>query len=283
MFLGVHISTAGRIYLSIDRAVSLGCNTMQIFSRSPRSWRQAKLNQEDIEEFKQRRKKANIGPIFIHIPYLINLASPLKKLYLESIKAYIEDIKEAGSLGAEYLVTHMGSHKKRGEESGLRRFAQALNIIIKETEKQKVTILLENTSGSGSWLGYKFGHHQMIIDRIEDKDRVGICFDTCHAYSAGYDIATNKGLDETLDEIDNLVGLNRLRLVHLNDTKDKLASGKDRHEHIGKGEIGLDGFKRIINHAKLKDVPFILETPKDAERDDVRNLSVVRRLRGLSV
>jgi len=283
MFLGAHISTAGKIYLSIDRAVSLGCNTMQIFSRSPRSWRQAKLNQEDIREFKQRREKAKIGPIFIHIPYLINLASPLKKLYLQSIKAYIEDIKEAGTLGAEYLVTHMGSHKKCGEESGLRRFTQALNIIIKETSKEKVMILLENTSGSGSWLGYAFRHHQMVIDKVKDKDRVGICLDTCHAYSAGYDIATKKGLDETLDEIDNLVGLERLRLVHLNDTKDKLMSHKDRHEHIGKGKIGLDGFKGIVNHEKLKDAAFILETPEDAERDDVKNLSEVRRLRGLSV
>jgi len=283
MLLGVQVSIAGKIFIAIDRAKSLGCSTMQIFSRNPREWRHSQLNLEDIEEFKQRRKRANIGPIFIHIPYLTNLASPFRRLYSGSIKAYIEDIKEANNLGAEYLVTHMGSHKKRGEYFGIKRFSEALNIIIRETRREKVTILLENTSGSGSWLGYTFQHHKMIISRIKDKDRIGICFDTCHAYSAGYDIATEVGLEDVLREIDNSVGLRTLKLIHLNDSKDKLGSHRDRHEHIGKGKIGLEGFRRIINHPKLKDLPFILETPKRSEKEDIINLSVVRRSRGLSV
>jgi deoxyribonuclease-4 len=212
------------------------------------------------------------------------LASPFKRLYDNSIKAYIEDIKEAANLGAEYLVTHMGSHKKDGEEAGLKRFAEALNVILDQTRKEKVIILLENTSGSGSWLGYTFEHHKMVIDSVSDKNRIGVCFDTCHAYSAGYEISSEEGLAEAIEEIDDLIGLTNLKLIHLNDTKDKLRSHRDRHEHIGKGRIGLDGFRRIVNHPKLKNIPLILETPKAGEDDDIRNLTLIRRLRrGLSV
>ena len=283
MILGVHISTAGGIFLSIDRAKSLGCNTMQIFSRSPRMWRHTQLDPADIKEFKNRRKKSNISPIFIHLPYLMNLASPIEGLRLKSITACIEDIKEADSLGVEYIVTHMGSHKGRGESSGLKRFGQALNTVVKETKKERVVILLENTSGSGSWLGYTFRHHQAIIDIVEDKNRMGVCFDTCHGYSAGYDIVSEKGLEKTLKEIDNLVGLKRLKLIHLNDSKDELGSFKDRHEHIGEGTIGLKAFERIVNHPRLKNVSFILETPKDSGKDDINNLSAIRKLNEVSV
>jgi Endonuclease IV len=162
--LGVHVSIAGRIYEAIDRAKDLGCNTMQIFSRSPREWRAVKLPAGDIKEFRLRRQKANIEPLFVHVPYLANLASPYIKLFENSIRYYIEYLKEAESLGAEYLVSHMGSHKKSGENPGLKRITRALNIIFKETKGLKVAILLENASGSGSWLGYKFEHAGRIIE-----------------------------------------------------------------------------------------------------------------------
>lgn len=279
MLLGVHVSTENRIYQAIERAYKLGCNTMQIFSRNPQRWRDNFLQPQDIAEFNRRKQEFKIQPIFIHIPYLINLASPNPRLYEFSIEAYIEDILEAELLKADYIVTHMGSHKKTTEESGIKRLIKALNIVLEKTKNTKVGILLENTSGSGSWLGYKFLHQSQIIQGLKDKERVGLCLDTAHAYLAGYDIATEEGLKNTLDEIEGLVGINRIKLIHLNDAKDKLGSRHDRHEHIGKGKIGLGGIKRIVNHPRLKDLAFILETPKKTDADDMINLQTVRKLR----
>jgi len=279
MLLGVQVSTAGRIYEAIERAAKLGCNTMQIFSRNPQSWRVDFLKSEDVEEFKKRKAALKINPVFIHIPYLINLASPNPRLYDGSIEAYIEDLLEAHALKADYIVTHMGSHKKTSEEAGIKRLIDALNIIIEKTKNIRVGILLENTSGSGSWLGYTFSHQKKIIQGIKHKERIGLCLDTAHAYLAGYDIATKEGLQSTLDEIDKLVGLRLLKLIHLNDAKGLLGCRHDRHEHLGKGSIGLEGIKRIINHPKLRNLPFILETPKKTEQDDLMNLNVVRKLR----
>ena len=252
MLLGVHISSEGKIYESLNRAAALGCNTMQIFSRNPQRWRENFLEPQDIEEFNIRRQEFHIQPVVIHIPYLINLASPVPKLYDASIEAYIEDILEAQVLKADYIVTHMGSHKETSEELGIKRLVIALNRILEKTRGSSVGILLENTSGAGSWLGYKFIHHQQIIQGLKDKKRIGLCFDTAHAYLAGYDISTRGGLQSTLDEIDKLAGLDLIKVIHFNDAKGKLGSHHDRHDHIGKGSIGLEGMKRIVNHPKLK-------------------------------
>ena len=279
MLLGVHVSIEGKIYQAIDRAQELGCNTMQIFSRNPQRWRDAALAAPDIEEFKRRREKSKIKLIFVHIPYLINLASPNPRLYKVSIKAYIEDILEAQKLKIDYIVTHMGSHKDTSEQAGIKRLIRALNKILEATKNSRVGILLENTAGSGSWLGYKFTHQRMILGGLKNKERVGLCIDTAHAYLAGYDISTRKGLKLFLDEIEEMVGISLVKLVHLNDTADKLGSHHDRHEHIGKGNIGLEGMKRIINHPKLRGLPFILETPKKAIGDDAMNLNTVKKLR----
>ena len=279
MILGVHVSTADKIYKACDRAHELKCSTMQIFARNPQQWSGPALAGADVEEFNARRKKFKIDPVFIHISYLINLASPDIKLYKGSIKAYVDDIREAERLKADYIVTHMGSHKDTSEEEGIKRLIDAINKIIDDTKGAKVGILLENTSGSGSWLGYKFQHQKDIIAGIKDKSRVGLCLDTAHAYLAGYDIATKEGLEDTLEEIDKLVGINLIKLIHLNDAKGKLDSRHDRHEHIGKGTIGLEGMRRIINHPKLKNLPFILETPKDSENADQVNLETVKKLR----
>jgi deoxyribonuclease-4 len=279
MRLGVQVSTEGKIYEAVQRSHKLGCNTMQIFSRNPQMWRRAFLDPQEIEEFNQRRAKFKIRPLFIHIPYLINLASPNPGLYEGSIEAYIEDIKEAHKLKTDYIVTHMGSHKKTSEEEGLERLIRALNIILEKTKEFCVGILLENTAGSGSWLGYKFSHQKKVIQGLKQKERVGLCFDTAHAYLAGYDIATKEGLSRTLNEIDKLVGIKLIKLIHLNDARYKLNSHRDRHEHIGKGEIGQEAMQRIINHPKLKNLPFILETPKKSDADDLMNLETVRHLK----
>jgi len=279
MQLGVQVSTEGKIYEAVSRATALGCNTMQIFSRNPQRWRDHYLDPKDVEEFNCRRLKAKIKPLFIHIPYLINLASPNARLYEASIEAYIEDILEATSLKADYIVTHMGSHKETSEEQGLERLTQALNRILEKTRNTDIGLLLENTAGSGSWLGYTFSHQRRVIQGIKYKARLGLCLDTAHAYLAGYDIATAQGLEEVLKEIDKLVGIHLIKLIHLNDAKGILGSHHDRHDHIGKGSIGLEAMKRIINHPKLRDVPFILETPKKTEEDDAMNLRTVRTLR----
>ncbi|MCX5700437.1 MAG: deoxyribonuclease IV [Candidatus Omnitrophica bacterium] len=278
MILGVHVSGAGKIYNACNWAHELKCQTFQIFARNPQQWRGGVLSNEDVEEFKVRRKKFKLNPVFIHISYLINLASPSPKLYHGSIRAYVEDIKEADRLQADYIVTHMGSHKETSEELGLKRLSEALNKIIAETKDSKVGILLENTSGSGSWLGYKFAHQKKIIAQIKEKSRVNLCLDTAHAYLAGYDLSTKKGLDQMLSEIEDSVGIKLIKLIHLNDAYGALASHHDRHDHIGKGSIGLEGMKRIINHPKLKNVPMILETPKGDEDSDAKNLALVRKL-----
>lgn len=278
MILGVHISGAGKIYQTLDRAAGLKCQTMQIFARNPQQWRAGSLNPKDIEEFKLRRKEFHIDPVFVHISYLINLASPNPGLYQGSIRAYIEDMQEADKLKVDYIVTHMGSHKETSEEAGIKRLIAALNKILSETKGSKVGILLENTSGSGSWLGYKFAHQKKILAGIKEKSRVGLCLDTAHAYLAGYNLATKHGLDKMLAEIDAQVGLKLIKLIHLNDAYGELASHHDRHDHIGKGSIGLEGMKRIINHPKLKNIPMVLETPKDDEASDALNLALVRKL-----
>jgi len=206
MLLGVHVSTEGQIYDAVDRAHSLRCNTMQIFARNPQRWREGFLSAGDIAEFKKRREKFKISPLFIHVSYLINLASPNPRLYAASIEAYIEDIVEAASLGADYIVTHMGSHKETSEEAGIGRLIEALDVIIAKTKFAPVGILLENTAGSGSWLGYNFIHQKKILEGLKERGRVGLCLDTAHAYLAGYDISSQKGLDQTLGEIEKLVG-----------------------------------------------------------------------------
>ncbi len=283
MLLGVHVSIAGHIWESIGRAEALGCGAMQIFPRDPRQWRKAKLKAEDIKEFRRRREKSGIRAVFVHIPYLINLASPDYILYRRSIQAYIQDMFDAEALGVEYIVTHMGSHKESGEKKGIKRVTSALNKILERTKNSPVGILLENTSGSGSFLGYIFEHQRLIIDGVENKKRMGVCLDTCHAYTAGYDLASAQGYAQVISGFDEIVGLKRLKLVHLNDSRDNFGSHADRHEHIGKGKIGLEGFRRMLNDPRLANAAFILETPKDTDAADRKNLNTVRKLVGESL
>ncbi|MFC1709119.1 deoxyribonuclease IV [Candidatus Omnitrophota bacterium] len=278
MHIGAHVSISGKIYESLDRARALECNAMQIFSRNPRQWRQLELSAQDVEEFKKRRKTYKIEKVVVHIPYLINLASPYKVLYRKSIDAYIEDLKEADRLGAEFLVTHMGSHAKTVELAGIDRFASALNTIFDNTKGIKTRLLLENTSGSGSWLGYKFVHHRMIYNRVKQVERLGACLDTAHAFAAGYDLKSETGLDSMLSEIDELIGVDQIKVVHFNDSKKDFASRLDQHDNIGKGKIGTAALQRIIRHAKLKDAVFILETPRIEQKDDLKNLKIAKKM-----
>jgi deoxyribonuclease-4 len=275
--IGLHVSIAGKIYESLERAHALGCDTMQIFSRNPRGWQAAALDESDVRQFKVLKAKYDIRPVVIHIPYIINLASPDDTLYARSIEAYIEDAARADLLGAEYFVTHLGSHVGSGEDPGIARFSKALNAIMSRA-KPKTMILLENTAGSGSWIGYRFEHLQKIIKGLKRPDDVGVCLDTAHAFESGYDISTKKGLDGMLNGLDRLLGVVRIKVVHFNDSLSPFESRVDRHQHIGKGDIGLEALKRVINHPKLKTAAFIMETPKESDRDDIRNLKTARSM-----
>ena len=276
--LGAQVSIAGKIYSSLERAKRLGCNTMQIFARNPRQIRRSFLDDQDIKTFKDKAKKLKISPIAVHIPYTMNLASSKKSLYKITIREFAQDLIEADKLGADYLITHMGSHKGSTEERGLMRVAEALEKILEATKDCKTKVLLENTSGSGYWLGYVFSHHRFILEKLNWSKRIGICMDTAHAWAADYKIDDQQGLDILIKDIDQQVGLDRLKVIHLNDTKERLGSRHDRHCDIGKGNIGMRGFSLIVNHARFKDLPFILETPKESDDDDIRNLTTVRKI-----
>jgi len=277
MRIGVHVSIAGKIYESLERASALGCNTMQIFSRNPRGWHVSGLEVSDVEEFKRLKAKYDIKPVVVHIPYIINLASPDDGLYKKSIKAYTEDIERADRLGAEYFVTHLGSHVGSGEDSGIERFSKAIGEIVRRA-RPKATILLENTAGSGSWIGYSFKHLKRIMDSVSNNKKIAVCLDTAHTFESGYDVKSKEGLEKTLKEFDKLIGLGLIKVVHFNDSLSVVGSRVDRHQHIGKGNIGLDAMKRIINHPRLREAAFIMETPKESEKDDMMNMRTAKRL-----
>ena len=273
--IGLHVSIAGKIWESLGRAKALGCNTMQVFSRNPRGWQASEFDPSDIENFKKLKIDYDIAPVVVHIPYIINLATPIDGLYKKSIVAYMEDIARADVLGVEYVVTHLGSHVGTGEEKGIGRFSEALNQIINQA-RPKTMILLENTAGSGSCIGYRFEHIERMIENNDHPERVGVCLDTAHTFESGYDIKTKSGIEKTLKKFDKLIGLDKIKVVHFNDSLSELGSRVDRHQHIGKGNIGLAAMKRIINHPGLKDAAFIMETPKKSDKDDKMNLKIAK-------
>ena len=271
----------------MERAAELGCNAFQIFSRNPREWEALALDPADAEEFKKRRKEKKISPVVVHIPYLINLCSGDEALWRRSVDAYIEDIKRADMLGADYFVTHLGSPKEKGRDYGVERFSKGMIEAISRVQsrlsgtKPKLMILLENTAGGGNSIGSKFEDIAEIIKNVKAKSGfdVGMCLDTAHTFEAGFDDKTKAGLEATLKNIDSTVGLDKIKVIHFNDSMSDMGSHNDRHWHIGKGKIGAEGMKRIVNHPKLKDCAFILETPKDTEKADKMNLAAVRKMR----
>lgn len=277
MRLGFHVSISGGFSLAVQRAYELGCSTMQIFSRNPRGWTVKPLDKADIAEFKRLREQYDIGPVFIHTNYLINLASSKPDLYQRSIEQFVIDLERTEHLGAEYLVTHLGSASGQEPEWRIDRVANALNMAMKFHTPQ-ATILLENTAGEKGDVGYTFEQVNEVIARLNNADKIGICYDTCHGFAAGYDIRTKQGVDAVAKKIEETVGLEKLKGMHLNDCLRDFDSHVDRHWHIGEGKIGEDGFKAILNHKAFRDVPKIMETPKETDEDDPRNMKKVRSL-----
>lgn len=277
MRLGFHVSISGGFSLAVQRAKELDCNCMQIFSRNPRGWTVKPLESADVAEFKRLRSSYDIGPVFVHTNYLINLASAKPELYEKSIEQFVIDLQRTESLGAEFLVTHLGSASGKTAPWMVERVADALNAAMK-MHRPNAIILLENTAGEAGDVGYTFAQVQDVIERLDDASRIGICYDTCHGFAAGYDIRTIDGINAVADEIARTVGLERLMGMHLNDCLKEFGSHVDRHWHIGEGTIGIAGFAALLNHAAFKDIPMIMETPKKADDDDVRNMRAVRSL-----
>ncbi len=260
MILGKHVSIAGGLDKAVARAKEIGCNSLQIFVKNPRGWRARNLTDEEVNKFKQKLSEFNFSPLVVHATYLINLASPKEDLWEKSIDGLITDYSRSGRIGADYLVVHPGSHTGDGLEDGIKRISKAINDVLAQVENGTL-LLLENVAGAGSSIGASFEQLQQILDNIVNKERVGICLDTCHAFAAGYDLHTKSGLDKMLTQFDEIIGLDKLRVIHLNDSRHDIGTNKDEHAHIGEGDIGKEAVKAIINHSKLKDKPFILETP----------------------
>ncbi len=278
MRLGVHISIGRGLVGAIEDAVYIGCNTMQIFIRSPRSWSKSSFSYKEIDEFKKELKLKDISPLAVHGSYLINLASGDRTLYNKSINHLVQDIVTSDKLGADYFVVHPGSSGRQVPASwGIERIGAALNTVIKKSNP-RLMILLENTGGGGSLLGSNFRDFGAILKGVSNKRKIGFCLDSAHVFEAGFDIATKKGLDKTLKELDRFIGINRLKLIHLNDSKTALGSRVDRHEHLGKGFIGKKGLKVFLNNTYIKRLPLILETPKYEDGEDTANLNFARKL-----
>ena len=274
--IGFHVSIIGRIDEAVDRAVEIGCNTFQLFTRNPRSWKAEELKPDEIRDFIEKVERYDMQPVFAHMPYLANLASPRPKIYMLSKRTLKTELERCGVLKIPYLVTHLGSHLGAGREKGLKRIIQAINEAYDSTSSE-VVLLLENTAGMRNSIGSTFEEIKYIIDNLKHPDLVGVCFDTAHAYAAGYDLRTRRAVEETIHELDRIIGFERLKLVHLNDSRGGLGSHIDRHEHIGLGNIGEDGFRAILK-SRLSRLPLILETPIDERRSDLENLLKVLEL-----
>ncbi len=275
--VGMHVSIAGTIDQAVDRAVESHCDTFQIFTRNPRGWKVSKLEPEEVESFKLKLRQHKIGPVVSHMPYLPNLSSPKDDFYEKSVEALVGEVDRCTALKIQYIVIHLGSHLGYGREAGLKRLVGALN---RATPKIKgdLKILLENTAGQANSMGSKFEDLREIIDQSRHPKRLGVCLDSCHLYASGYDLHTSKSVKATMERFNEVVGVDELKVVHVNDSRNGLGSGLDRHEHIGMGYIGEEGFKALLHYPSISELPLILETPIDERRDDQENLKLVREL-----
>jgi deoxyribonuclease-4 len=278
--IGIHTSIAGSLEKATLTAARVGANTFQIFSASPRMWRAGTPDPHDIRRMRAAREKHDLHPLVIHDNYLINLASCDEDLRAKSVVAFRGEIERALAIGAEYLVAHPGNCKGHGVEMGIYTFCRSLGEAAQGLNTQGLTMLIENTAGSGNALGSRFEELAVMREyapRFTSLE-VGFCIDTCHCLASGYDVATASGLSRTVHLLDRILGLDNIPVLHANDSKTPLGSHVDRHEHIGEGYIGKEGFRRILSHPKLRGKAFIAETPYDDEGDDLRNVQMLQTL-----
>ena len=275
------MSIAGRFTHAIDMGLKVGCETIQLFTKSNNQWAAPPIAPSHAAEFRRAAQESGITPCFAHSAYLINLGSPDPALAKQSEAALRIELERAEALGLAFVVLHPGSRKETGEGECLHRIAAAAARVLKATAGARVQLLYETAAGQGSAVGHRFEHLATLLKLMGHPQRVGICFDTCHVFAAGYDLRTAAGYRQTMAEFDRAVGLRHIRAIHLNDSKRELGSRVDRHEHIGQGHIGLAAFRCLLNDPRLTHVPMVLETPKDDEcTEDVMNLKTLRRLLG---
>jgi deoxyribonuclease-4 len=281
ILLGAHTSIAGGVAMAIERAHSINCTAMQIFVKNNMQWFARPLTREEIRTFLEHQQRSELVSVFAHSNYLINLAATNGEFKANSIRSLCEELVRADQLELPFLVLHPGAHLGAGEEAGLEKIIVSINRVFRKIPKVKTRIALETTAGQGSCLGNKFEHLAYVISRVREPQRLCVCLDTAHVFAAGYDISSEPSVRKTFQEFDHVVGLNCLVAIHVNDSKTGSGSRVDRHEHIGKGKIGLPAFRFIMRDPRLRKIPKVLETPKGKDLlEDVENLRVLRILAG---
>jgi deoxyribonuclease-4 len=276
---GAHMSIAGGLAKAFERIGRVNGKALQIFTKNQRQWFAAPLTEEEIRNFNDARKNWGDLPIGAHDSYLINLANPEKKAATRAINAFSDEMRRCAQLDIPYLIMHPGSHVGAGIESGLASLTENLDLAIAKEASGSVTILLETTAGQGTGLGSRFEELAYVLEHSRYTEQLGVCLDTCHIFAAGYDIRSPRVYEKTIQEFDRSIGLERLKFFHLNDSKKELGSHVDRHEHIGQGHIGLDGFKLLVNDPRFATMPMVLETPKQKDlAEDIKNLAVLKQL-----
>jgi len=287
--IGAHMSVAGGVSKAVDRAVVHGCEALQIFSKNANQWRAKPLDPAEVRLFRRRIEETGIVPVVSHASYLINLATTFPLLREQSIAAFIDELGRADALGLLGVVIHPGTCTAGSEDAGLRLIADAIRTAFKARPRRKTIVLLEHTAGQGRTLGYRFEHLGAIIEHLNGSARVGVCLDTCHLVASGYDIVSESGYQQTFADFDRLVGIDRLKVFHANDSKKPCGSRVDRHEHIGRGCLGEEPFRRMLHDRRFAGLPMLIETEKTAGAEkrgaivpdplDVQNLETLRRLR----
>ena len=273
------MSTSGGVHTAVDRALSIGCTALQVFTKNNNQWSAKPLAEEEIENYKRKIAEATITPVMAHDSYLINLCAMNPDTLERSRMAFIDELTRCEQLGIQLLNFHPGAHGGAGEEEGIKRVVESLNIAHERTEEFKVLSVVETSAGQGTAVGYKFEQLEKIINGVDKPDRMAVCVDTCHIFAAGYDIRTEEKYEATFEEFDNIIGLQRLVAFHYNDSKKEFGSHRDRHEHIGKGMIGVAGFSLLMNDTRFVNIPKILETPKSKDlHEDVENMKVLKEL-----
>jgi deoxyribonuclease-4 len=275
--VGFHVSIAGGISNSVNNAKKLGCTAFQIFTRNPRGWAAKPLPQDEVELFKSRLSASGIekASVVVHMPYLPNLSGPQGELYGKSVKTLTEELQRCKALGISYLVIHLGSHMGRGSNNGIDQLVNAITTANAQSKSASaVVVLLENNAGAKNSIGGTLEELRFILDRLNSSKHFGVCIDTCHLFSSGYDLRTKEDVDKIFEKFKDIVGLKELKVVHLNDAKGGLGSNLDRHEHIGLGSIGIEGMAAFLNNSQIRTLPIIMETPIDKRRGDEQNLKV---------
>ena len=282
--LGAHMSIAGGVDKSLLEGKKVECDAVQIFTKSSRQWASQPYSKEEIQSFLHNQKETGIVTVIAHDSYLLNLGSPDEVLRKKSVRAFIDEMERCETLSIPYLIAHPGAHVGAGEEEGIKTIGRSLDEIHRVCPGFKVRIALEITAGQGSNLGYRFEQIRNMIDSTKESDRLRVCFDTEHAFAAGYDIRTKDGYEQTFGEFAEIIGLELLAAFHLNDSKKEFHSRVDRHEHIGKGHIGVEAFRMLMNDRRFWGIPMCLETPKGPDlKEDKENLTLLRSLTGASV